>query len=188
MEKNSNKVKIKEWLSDRWDDLVWYVYDKPMDIYKTVRHWIYTCGRYKSHWKFAFDAMFHNYPWDFSYFYNIQYDWIKKSYDYFKTNSYCSEDKTNSVLKYQKICLGLLEIINEKREFWSYDLEKKEVVMHIPFNLRNKDRFPALYRDYNGRQFLSSKNHDRFPEEYYKTKAQYLYYKIISERISEWWD
>lgn len=188
LEEKSNKGKLSQWLSDRWDDLVWYIYYKPMSAYKTVRHWIYTCGRYKSHWQFANDAMFHNYPWDFSYFYEIQYAWIKKSYDYFKTHSWCSEEKNNRVLKYQKICLGLLEIILDKREFWSYDLEEKKVVMHVPCNLRNKDRFKSLCFDQNGRQYLSSENYEKFPDDYYRTKAQYLYFKIINERVSEWWD
>lgn len=177
-----------EKLKDIFDNFIWYVWYKPKDIYRSIRHWCYTCGKYKEHWKFASHAMFHNYPWDFDYFLEIQYEWIKKSQAYFKNRPYCSEEKSDEINRYQKICLGLLEIMLDKREYWEYDSENHKSIMKIPVNLKNKQRFPYRGIDLNGNTYMSTDIYDRNPEEYYKYKAKYLYFKIIRDYADNWWD
>lgn len=179
---------LKEKIKDIWGDFTYYIYYQPRGVYRSIRHWFITCAKYKAHWKFANNATFHNYPWDFSYFYGIQRDWIKKSYAYFKNGGYCSDEKSNDILRYQKICLGLLDIILDERDFWDYDMKNHKIILHIPVNLKNKKRFPIMCIDAKGRSFMSTEYFDKNPEEYYRHKAQCLYYKILNERSGEWWD
>jgi hypothetical protein len=174
-----NKIK------DIWNDyIIFYCIDKPKKIYKDIRHWWICCGRYIQHWKFVSFCLFHCYPWDENFFLRIQYEWIKKSNKYFNTKCWCSEEKLKDINRYQKISLGLLEIILDIREYWEYDYDKHEVVMKIPCNLKNKNRFP--YRGVNNEELTNM--YDNHPEEYYKFKARYLYTKILSYYSINWWD
>lgn len=181
---------IKEKLVDIKDDIIWYIWYKPCDIYKTIRHWLRVCCRFKTHWHFVNYAMFHCHPWDYSYFLNIQYEWLKKSQEYFNHYNYCSEDKKNEINRYQRICIGLLEIMLDKREYWDYDIENKKVIMKIPVNLKNKHRFP--YSGINPETGKTVWNctdiYEHNPDEYYKYKAKYLYFKILLEHAESWWD
>lgn len=170
-------------------DLFWYIKYKPKDIYKSIRHWIYTCGKYKQHWKFVSYCMFHCYPWDSDYFLKMQYEWLKKSQAYFNDNCYCSEDKLNNEInRYQRIAIGLLEIMLDIREYWTYDTEAHKIVMHVPYNTRNMYRFPYLGININGKQGMSIDMYEHSPDEYYKYKARYLYFKILRDYSGSWWD
>ena len=176
-------------IKEIWDDyIVWYCVDIPKKIYKDIRHWCHTCGRFKSHWHFANYSMFHCYPWDFNYFLRIQYEWIKKSQQYFNNTCYCSEEKLNEINRYQKICLGLIEIMLDDRDYWHWDDKNKKSVCDIYINLRNKHRFPYRGIDFNGKSCMSTDIYDKYPEEYYKYKAKYLYFKILRDFADNWWD
>ena len=35
---------------------------------------------------------------------------------------------------------------------------------------------------------MSTQIYDKYPEEYYKYKAKYLYYKILRDYADNWWD
>lgn len=180
---------LKEKLSDIWDDICWYTTSYPQKIYRDVRHWWRCCGKYLDHWRFVWYAMFHCYPWDSSYMFNIERAWIRKSNSYFNSGkAWCGEEKIEEINKYQKICLGLLDTITDKREFWDYDLEAHKVVMKIPVNMRNKHRFPYRGVDANGKSCMSTDIYEMCPDEYYRMKAQYLYYKILNEYAGNWWD
>ena len=182
--------KIIEKLKDIWEDIVWYTYDKPKCIYKDIRHWFRVCGRFKTHWQLVSYSLFHCHPWDFYYFLELQYRWIKKSNKYFNTYQYCSDEKKDEINHYQNICLGLLEIMLDKRDFYEYDTKNHKTILKIPVNTKNKHRFPYIGVDpetgcdvYNCTQM-----YDSSPEELYKNKAKYLYYKILKDHGENWWD
>lgn len=177
---NTNIEKIKDFFD--------ILYIKTIEIYKDVYHWYKTCGKYIQHWKFVMYCMFHCYPWDFTFFYRLQYEWLKKSQIYFNDKCYCSEEKINRINKYQRKCISLLEIILNIKDYWDYDHKKKGVIMKIPYNLKNKERFPYIGIDSDGNEILKTDIYEKNPDEYYKYKAIYLYHKILKERAGEWWD
>lgn len=89
--------KIKEWIGD---NIIWYIWDKPKDYYRTVRHWWRCCGRNPWHWKGVWHSMFHSYPWDYIFFWDEQYYWIKKSQWYFEnTEQIISDVHLNEIKK-----------------------------------------------------------------------------------------
>lgn len=176
--------KIKEF----FEDVIWFFQYKPKDIYSIIRHWIKTCGKYKTHWRFASYSMFHCYPWDYCYFLELQYEWIKKSQEYFNDYCYCSEEKKDEINRYQRIALGCLEIILDKKDYWDYDTKNHKIVMKVPVNLKNKHRFPYMGIDMNGNKKMSTDIYENCPDEYYKQKAKYLYFKILRDYSENWWD
>lgn len=178
--------KIKE----IWNDyIVWYTIDKPKEIYGDIRHWFKTCAKYRSHWKFGVYSLFHCYPWDFSYFLESQYYWLNKSQEYFNDKCYCSEEKLYEINRYQRICIGLIEIILDKRKYWDYDFENKKSIMLVRYNLKNKHRFLYEGVDIKGNyHYPCTEIYEENPEEYYKYKAKYLYFKILREKADNWWD
>ena len=181
---------FKEKITDFWDDIDWFFTVKLVTIYKDILHWFRVCFRFKTHRHFANYAMFHCHPWDYYYFLEIQYEWLKKSQEYFNHYNYCSKEKKADINRYQRICIGLLEIILEKKDYKEYDAENKKVIMKVPVNLKNKHRFP-----YCGINVETGKTvwnctdiYDNCPDEYYKYKAKYLYFKILRDYAENWWD
>ena len=175
-------------LNDIWEDICWYVWDWPKKVKRDIMNWILTCGKYKSHWKFVWYCCFHCYPWDKDFMIKTQYYWLKKSQEYFNNRCYCSEDKLNEINRYQRICIGLIEIMLDIRDYWDYDMKSKKVIMKIPYNLKNKERFPYKGIDANGKECMATDIYENFPDEYYKYKARYLYYKILKNYSDNWWD
>ena len=182
-------MNLKEKISEIWDDIVFYTVEKPKKIYRDIRHWWRTCGKYLQHWKFVCYACFHCYPWDSDFFLRVQYEWLKKSQKYFNDKCYCSEEKLNNEInRYQRIAMGCLEIMLDIRKYWNYDSNNHKVIMKVPYNLKNKERFPYLGIDFKGHSGMSTDIYERNPEEYYKYKARYLYFKILRDYAGNWWD
>lgn len=188
---------IKEKLSDVWDDIVWYTTCWTKERYKDVRHWFRVCARFKSHWKLVNYVLFHCYPWDFYYFMELQKLWIDKSNEYFKHFDYCDEDKKAEILKYQRICSRLIDIITENYndlKWWDFDEETHKITPKIHINMRNSYRFPYRGIDpqtgndvWNCTEMYKNDN-GACKVEYYKIKAKYLYFKIIKDYADNWWD
>lgn len=180
------KYKFFDWIDDY---IVLGIFYKFENVYKDIKHWWKTCGKYKEHWKFVFYSCFHCYPWDSDFFLRIQYEWLKKSQAYFNDQCYCSEEKLNNEInRYQRIAIGCLEIMLDLRNYWDYDINEHRVIMHVPYNIKNKHRFP--YRGFNleGREIMATDIYENNPEEYYKYKARYLYFKILRDYSGGWWD
>lgn len=183
--------KIKE----IWDEyVVWYLYDIPKDKYKTIRHWYYCNATNPYHWKLVWHSMFHNYPWDRSFSLKLQYCWLQKSHYYFskRCNWICQEHK-DLIIKWQQIAINLLEIVLEKRELYDYDITKpshKEAYKCLVYvNMKNAKRFADNCYSHDYKTF--SKSYEYFnieQHELYKAKALKLYYKILDQYSSIWWD
>ena len=60
--------------------------------------------------------------------------------------------------------------------------------MKVPVNLKNKHRFPYMGIDMNGNKKMSTDIYENCPDEYYKQKAKYLYFKILRDYSENWWD
>lgn len=193
-------MKQKMWhkIIDIWDDIVYYIYDKPINIYKQIRCWVKICLLNKYYWKQLRFQMFNCYPWDFTYFYELQLNWLNYAISYFeKQCDHLTEESINFKLKYMKLAKRMLEIYLEKEPLYKYEFDtnaasdcihSKYKHICIPFvNIKNKHRFKYLVGNDGNTQFVDTM-YDKYPEELYKNKALYLYTQIIKKYSSSWWD
>lgn len=92
---------------------------------------------------------------------------------------------------WQKIAIGLLDIILEKREMWEmrYDEAQPYYVCLIYVNQRNRNRFTATGVDYESGKIVSGVQlYIKEPHELYKEKAKKLLVRILDNNADEWWD
>lgn len=184
-------------LSDFLEEVKWYCYEKPLLKYREVRWWWNSNATNPYHWKLVFYTMFHHYPYSYSFNYETLRLSILKSMHYFKTFAceYVSDEHIKQTLMWQRIALGLIDIILERREL--FDIKncsnkgelKYEKTCLVYVNLKNKDRFPQnCFSYFDNKRIYSTECYERFPEELYKEKAKALLSRIINERANEWID
>lgn len=183
-----------KFIKDIWEDyIVWYLYDKPKDIFKTIRCWYYCDAKNPWHWKLVWYTMFHNRPWDSCYIWELLELYIKKSNYYF---THCplmiSEGRKKSVLRWQNTALNLLHIINNEQDYWNWDFSKKGFEAYscnIYVNTKNVQRFAQRGADYETGKCVQCYEYMlREPHELYIEKAKKLLLRIIDEYSGEWWD
>lgn len=199
-------MKFKNKLQYFWDwYIVWYFVDKPKDIYKTIRHWWRCNGCNPYHWKMLWFTMFHHYGWDNSFCWELLRFHIQKSNYYFSRNlGLISEKHRSHILMWQRIAIGLLNIILEKRKLW--EITKREdtkidldgdVLGGLEYdykclvyvNTRNLHRFGTWYTDYEtGEITKNNKYMENEPHELYIEKARQLLLKIMDRYANSWWD
>lgn len=183
---------LKERLEYIWDwYIVWYLRDKPKDVYKTIRHWWKCNGQNPYHWKLIWYAAFHHYGWDNSFNWEILQLCIKKSHYYFERHRYISDMHLSRILMWQKIAIGLLDIILEKREMWTMNCEEPHPYYQclVYVNQKNIERFKATGVDYqSGKIITGIEQFKREPHELYKEKARQLLLAILDRYSTEWWD
>lgn len=183
---------IKERLKYIWDwYIVWYLRDKPKDIYKTIRHWWRCNGQNPYHWKLIWYTAFHHYGWDNDFNWQVLRLCILKSKYYFERHQYISDMHLSRILMWQQIALGLLDIILERREMWEMHSDEAipfyECLIYV--NQKNRNRFLATGVDYETGKIVSGVQiYIREPHELYKAKARKLLTRILDEYATEWWD
>lgn len=183
-----------QFIKNIWEDyIVWYCYDKPKDIYKTIRCWYYCDALNPWHWKLVWYTMFHNRPWASEYIYELIELHIKKSNYYFThRNIMSSEGRLNNILRWQKIALNLLHIINNEGEYWEWDFNKKGFDAYsckVYVNTKNVKRFAVKGTDYETMKTVECYEYMlKEPHELYVEKARKLFIKILSRYSGEWWD
>lgn len=190
------KYKWFDWIDD---NIFWYIYDKPKDWYKTVRCWFYIDALNPYTWKLVWYNIFHNRPWDMCYTYELLSLQINKSLYYFQNRAtFLSSLHRESIIKWQKIALSLLDILNN--EYKLYDMvpedenadawDKHTYKCLINVNTKNAERFAERGVDYEHPtktikcwEYMLNQ-----PHELYIVKARHLLYRILNEYSGEWWD
>lgn len=166
-----------------------YMYYRIKQWYKKLVHWYNICFKnpyYREHFK---NTITNYYPWDYSFFFESQYDWLKYSIYYYENNcNHLTEEIIQSILNKMKLAKKMLDIFQEKVDLYKIEEdpsipETEPYYMRIkhtciPYvNLKNANRFSEHLHSYN-----------EFPEELYRQKALNIYFKIIKEYSTEWWD
>ena len=178
-------MNTKEIASTLWDDLVYYTIYKPMEIYRSIKHWWKCNGQNPYHWKLVWYCMFHHYSWDNSFNWQITKLYIQKSRKYFETHRYASERRVADIIKWQTICINLLDIILENREIWDWDDNGYKCLVKV--NMRNTTRFAYRCTDYRtGKIVMSIASYELEPHELYMAKARRLLLRILDEKSDEW--
>lgn len=195
--KKQKKNKIKCFVNDIMDNISWYIVDKPRYFYNALRHWWWVCAKNKCYWSNLNFSIFNYYPWDFTYMFQSQLNWLNYSIKYYETIGKKTKENVEFVLQKQRLAKNLLEIVMEKKELYQMveepiteknkNLYYYQRLKHIciPYvNLKNKNRFKYLTSDFKFTTYM----YDTFQEELYKTKALSLYLKIIQTYYSSWWN
>lgn len=194
--------KMKDKLSDIWDEITYYIYDLPKHWFLSIRGWYRIYCKNPYYWKEMKYTFNENAPWDSIFFYKSQYLWLQKSIYYFENKcKHIDEKQIAFIVASQKLALKMLDIYLENIELW--DLEEdinadKSLPYYqrhnykcIPYvNLRNKHRYKYFA--------LDTVNYDKIvyaddmyniePHELYRQKAIRLYHKIIAKYSNTWWD
>lgn len=189
---------IKEWIDD---NIIWYIWDKPIHIYKEIRHWFKLCVCNKYYWKQLKMHTFNCFPYDECYFFEGQYQWLNYAIDYFENQCWILTQKSiDFKLKYMKLAKRMLEIYMEKDQLFKFEEEldapkdapyyKKIKHICIPYvNMRNRKRFPYLAGDYETCKMKFIDNmYDTHAEELYRRKALHIYNMIVQRYSDCWWD
>lgn len=193
-----------EKIQEYWDDyVVWYLWDKPKDVYKTIRHWWWVNGSNPWTWKLIWFNLFHNQPWDYYFMWKSLWYQLNKQYYYFShTKAFTLDDEHRSrILSKIGLCIKLLNPILNDSKLWAMVpkdnvdetdpyYRKVEYKCLINVNTKNAERFAQHGVDINNpaklvrcwEYFLKE------PHELYLEKARQLVLRIISEHSGKWWD
>lgn len=180
-------MKLKEVISNIWDEIKYYVYWIPIDKYKTIRHWWICNGTNPYHWKLIWYTIFHQYGWDNSFNWEVLRLCILKSRYYFQHHQYISQEHIDYTIRWQTTAINLLDIILEKKNLWDYEYTYYKCLVNV--NMRNMDRFAYRGVDYEtGKIYKTTKCYELEPHELYKEKARKLLLRILDEHSIHWWD
>ena len=186
------KYKVIDWIDDY---IVWYIYNKPKDWYKSVKHWIY-CNFNKEHFNLVKTAFF-SYPWDSYYLDKLNKCQIEKMIKYFEVHNEFENSDTN-VLRPLKIAKHCLDVKLDDDILSKYDETKP---LHERFEyIGPKLNYKNIYRFIDCSSFTNIDHieksefynniisfYEKNPEEYYKLKAENIYYKILKQYADRWW-
>jgi hypothetical protein len=209
--KQCKKHKVLDWIDD---NILWYVWDKPRDIYLTVRHWFY-CNFNRYHWRLVKTA-FKSYPWDGSFLLELEECQIDKQLHWFSHHQTMVDEQYNEIMRSLKWAKHCIHTLNNEHELYHYDGE----MLSIP---QIKDPSSGEWVDDPGNEdaelhrldftnhryvydgpYVNRRNAIRFMDkdqkesetylknvhdsDLYVRKARYLYY-LIRERYTDlWWD
>ena len=181
-----NKYKFFDWIDDH---VLYYIWDRPKSVYKTIRHWFY-CNWNKEHWRLMKTA-FMTYPWDYGYTDTLMECQIDKQIGWFEKHHLVEGWDVDILrpLKWAKYCI---HAINNETDLYTYDITEHKITYLGPrLNYGNLERYADLFKC----RFSGSATIDdikRFyldhPEEYCLLKCRYILHKILLQYSHKWWD
>lgn len=187
------KHKWANWIDD---NIVWHCIDKPMDIYKSIRHWFY-CNWNHEHWeliKYAFTS----YGWDHGFLTNLEERQLDKQIKWFTEHQIMVDEQYNRImssLKIAKKCLHLMNTDGDGLYHFTGSLEFEELESG---NSLVKEG--TLQYHYDGpyinkrniRRFVGMHMYDHIDKwhehDIYLLKVKHLYYRIREQYTEYWWD
>lgn len=207
--KKTKKSKICSWIDD---NIVWWAYDRPKDVYLSVKHWFY-CNWNKEHFRLVKQAWC-SYGWDHAFLLGLEELQIDKQIKWFSKHQLMVDEQYNEImrsLRWAKYCIHIMNTDGD--ELYEYSGDMKSVpVVRDPENgelIDTDDEDAEIHRldmsdvkyTYKGPK-VNMRNMGRFfkedacsvdyvtshPSSLYVRKCKHLYY-MIRERYTElWWD
>ena len=146
-------------------------------------------------------AAFWSDSWDWYNLYEVMRPKLVEMKHYFEQSDIAVMDY-NRIVRDIDLCSKLIDIITEKTEIWHIEgaFPHIKVVCDKYVNQRNASRFVNLaqYTIQCNKDHCSKTLEERrqavldmfaeMPEELYREKATHLLFKILTERLSLWWD
>lgn len=174
----------------RWidDNIVWYVYVKPKNLFCVVRNWFY-CNWNKEHLKLVKDAVT-SYPWDFYFMYRLIEDQIDKQIKYFEVNNDV-ENTDTQILRPLRIAKYCLRILNNEEILTEFENNVRTYV-GPKVNYTNAKRYIDV-SEFNS-NYCALPSYDeifefykKYPEEYYQLKCRNILFMILRDYSMKWW-
>lgn len=120
--------------------------------------------------KESFNAM----PYDYSYLWRVEKAHLIEMRDYFKISHITGHEDD---IKYIDICIKLLDILIDDG-YHLYDIDKNVFKKYV--NIKNDYRFNISKQYHNDLEIYCL--------EVYLQKVKHLYYEILKNKITNWWD
>lgn len=156
--------------------------------YGDVKAWWYCDAKNPYHWKLVWYTLTHHFPFEDYYTYEVLQLCLKKSIYYFETAPHdIHQNHIDKTLMWLRISDGLLDIILEKREIWSYTNHRYKCLVKL--NQKNMNRYQQTITDYiTGKVTQSTRMYETTPHCLYKQKALVLLMRILQTYSKDWWD
>lgn len=201
-------AKNHKWFKWIDDNIVWYVWDKPRDWYRTVRHW-FVCNFNRYHWRLL-KAAWTSYPWDGGFILYLEECQIDKQLHWFEHHQQMIDEQYNEIMRTLRWAKYCIHVLNNETDLFHYDGEMKfepiEDVGETPdghklgLSRLNMDDMVYCYdgprvNRRNARRFLNKSfvENERFKEghwdhELYMAKCRHIYYMVRERFTDYWWD
>ena len=208
------KHKWCDWIDDH---IMWYVYTKPREYYRTVRHWFY-CNFNKYHWALLKQAWC-SHPWDGGFILQLEERQIDKQIHWFEHHQTMVDEQYNEIMRSLRWAKHCIHVMNNECDYFHYDGESKMIPQKYVTNEEGKrvlvdtdnEDDAELYRyDNSGSQYvydgprLNKRNARRFmnkqtvendyfkegnmDHDYYIAKCRHIYYLVRERYTDYWWD
>lgn len=189
----------KTGLAKIWEDIGIWWYIHFTSPYRSIRCWFRICCN-KRHFRLAKQALFHTYPFDYEFLYELQKFQLEEQIEYYKHSGIAVPETYEPIVRWQKMAIKLHDIMLDHNvelydytgdmEFvptgdGNYRLKDDDVEYHclVKVNMRNLDRYLQLSHNHKYRSFYIE-----HPHELYQLKAWYLYHKLLAYYAQSWWD
>lgn len=122
-------------------------------------------------------------PFDYSFFYDRQLEYLETMLDYFKSSEYIGEAYKDKIVNNIKLAIYLLNI-GYKDGLPTEIIRRADHTCEIRCNKKvNRRNIERFFPNLTDRQKDMIENYD-----IYETKARHLYHKILLYKSAEWWD
>lgn len=182
------KYKILDWIDD---NIVWYIYDKPKNLFKTIRYWFY-CNWNKEHWRLV-KSTFVSYPWDSYFMYHTLECYIDQQLRWFNKHKLVEnvDEEIVRPLRWAKHCV---HVLNNDTDLYEYDIfedsNRKYKYLGPYLNYKTLDRYlkiDNLFKSHEDMEYIRN-FYIKHPDEYYMLKCKYMLYRILWQYSGRWWD
>lgn len=157
-----------------------------MNIFKRIWYWNkntwwYPLKRLKDYnfTKLHFDCVaesFNSRPYDYTYIWRVERAHLIEMKSYFKISNVVDHDDD---IRYIDICINLLDILIDDG-FGVFDYRNMKMQKYV--NIKNANRFKL-----NATTSYDI-NADIYDFDIYMLKVKHLYYEILKNKITNWWD
>ena len=127
------KHKWCDWIDDH---IMWYVYTKPREYYRTVRHWFY-CNFNKYHWALLKQAWC-SYPWDGGFILQLEECQIDKQLHWFEHHQTMVDEQYNEIMRSLRWAKHCIHVMNNECDYFHYDGESKMIPQKYVTNEEGK--------------------------------------------------
>ena len=107
------------------DNIIWWLWDKPKDWYRSTRHWFY-CNWNRWHWRLVKTALL-SHPWDGGFILSLEECQIDKQIHWFAHHQLMVDEQYNEIVKSLRWAKHCIHVMNNDHELFHFDGQMKSV-------------------------------------------------------------
>lgn len=179
------------------DNIIYYLIDKPKDIYLTIKHWFY-CNWNKEHWTLVKYAIT-SYGYDYAYLYELIEAQIEKQVKWFSKHQRMVDEQYNQITKSLRWAKYCIHVINNDSDLYHFEggrdfLEENCSVCKTVESLPTYVYDGPYVNIKNINRFINTDKKDIYcfwiehKDILYTEKCKNLFWKIMQQYSELWWD